>query len=127
MKTNEKIVEKYWKAFDEYNFDLAGTFMDTNAKVIWPNTQEIFKGRDNFILTQKNYPGTWKIILEKLISINEIVISVVKVTSVKNLQSFYATSFFEFKGNYIIKITEYWGEISEPPEWRINGGWSDRY
>ena len=127
MKTKEKIVEQYWKAFDEYNFDLAGTFMDTNAKVIWPNTQEIFKGRDNFILTQKNYPGTWKIILEKLISINEIVISVVKVTSVENSQSFYATSFFEFKGNYIIKITEYWGEISEPPEWRINGGWSDRY
>ncbi|MCK4339837.1 MAG: nuclear transport factor 2 family protein [Candidatus Cloacimonetes bacterium] len=127
MKTKEKIVEQYWKAFDEYNFDLAGTFMDTNAKVIWPNTQEIFKGRDNFILTQKNYPGTWKIILEKLISINEIVISVVKVTSVENSQSLYATSFFEFKGNYIIKITEYWGEISEPPEWRINGGWSDRY
>ncbi|MCK4541790.1 MAG: hypothetical protein KAU17_06100 [Spirochaetales bacterium] len=127
MKTKEKIVEQYWKAFDEYNFDLAGTFMDTNAKVIWPNTQEIFKGRDNFILTQKNYPETWKIILEKLISINEIVISVVKVTSVENLQSFYATSFFEFKRNYIIKITEYWGKISEPPEWRINGGWSDRY
>ena len=127
MKTKEKIVEQYWKAFDEYNFDLAGTFMDTNAKVIWPNTQEIFKGRDNFILTQKNYPGTWKIILEKLISINEIVISVVKVTSVENSQSFYATSFFEFKGNYIIKITEYWGEISEPPERRINGGWLDRY
>jgi len=127
MKTKEKIVEQYWKAFDEYNFDLAGTFMDTNAKVIWPNTQEIFKGRDNFILTQKNYPGTWKIILEKLISINEIVISVVKLTSVENSQSHYATSFFEFKGNYIIKITEYWGEISEPPEWRINSGWSDRY
>lgn len=127
MKTKEKIVEQYWKAFSEYNFDLARTFMDKNAKVIWPNTQEIFKGRDNFILTQKNYPGTWKIILEKLISINEIVISVVKVTSVENSQSFYATSFFEFKGDYIIKITEYWGEISEPPEWRINGGWSDRY
>jgi hypothetical protein len=127
MKTKEKIVEQYWKAFDEYNFDLAGTFMDTNAKVIWPNTQEIFKGRDNFILAQKNYPGTWKIILEKLISVNEIVISVVKVTSVENSQSFYATSFFEFKGNYIIEIIEYWGEISEPPEWRINSGWSDRY
>ena len=122
MKTKEKIVEQYWKAFDEYNFDLAGTFMDTNAKVIWPNTQEIFKGRDNFILAQKNYPGTWKIILEKLISINEIVISVVEVTSAENSQSFYATSFFEFKGNYIIEITEYWGEISEPPEWRINVG-----
>lgn len=127
METKEKIVKQYWKAFDEYNFDLAGTFMDTNVKVIWPNTQEIFKGCKNFILTQKKYPGIWKIILEKLISINEIVISVVKVTSVENSQSFYATSFFEFKGNSIIKITEYWGEISEPPDWRINAGWAERY
>jgi len=127
MEAKGKIVEQYWKAFDEYNFDLAGTFMDSNAKVIWPNTQEVFKGRDNFLLTQKNYPGTWKIILGKIISINEIVISVVKVISVDNSQSFYATSFFEFRGDYIIKITEYWGEISEPPEWRINSGWSERY
>ena len=127
MEKKEKIVKQYWKEFDEYNFDLVGTFMDTNVKVIWPNTQEIFKGYKNFILTQKKYPGIWKIILEKLISINEIVISIVKVTSVENPQSFYATSFFEFKGNSIIKITEYWGEISEPPDWRIDAGWSERY
>lgn len=127
MKTKEKIVEQYWNLFDECNFDLAGTFIDPNVKVIWPNTQEIFKGRDNFILTQKNYPGTWKIRIVKLISIDDIVLSVVKVTSIDNSQSFYATSFFEFAGDYIIKITEYWGEISEPPEWRINGGWSERY
>lgn len=78
-------------------------------------------------MTQKNYPGTWKIRIVKLISIDDIVLSVIKVTSIDNSQSFYAASFFEFTGDYIIEITEYWGEISEPSEWRINGGWSERH
>lgn len=126
MDSNGQIVKQFWEAFDTSDFDLAGSYMNENVIVIWPNTNEVFRGRDNFFLAQKNYPGIWRINLERLVSKADLIISVVRVKSEDNLQEFYATSFFEFKEGLIEKITEYWGDISEPPEWRKKGGWSER-
>jgi len=127
MVSNEQIIKKYWGFFNDEDFDAASGLMASDAVVWWPNTREVFKGKDKFILTQKKYPGKWKISLEKIFSKDDIVISVVNVEAEDKSTCFYATSFFKMKNNMICEIHEYWGDVGDPPEWRIKQGLSERY
>lgn len=127
MTSNEQIIKKYWGFFNDADFDAAGKLMVSDAVVWWPNTREVFKGKDKFILTQKEYPGKWYISLEKIFSKNDTVITVVNVTTKDKSISFYATSFFKMKNSMICEIYEYWSDVDEPPEWRIKQGLSERY
>ena len=124
---NELIIKKFWKLFNLQEFDAAGKLMDSEAVVMFPNTREIFKGRDKYIFFNKRYQGCWSISLEKIISKEEMVITVVKVESDEKFNSFYATSFFILKDNLIMEITEYWGDNGEPPKWRSDEALSERY
>jgi hypothetical protein len=127
MKSNEDIVRTFWKLFNQAKFDDAGKLLSSDCNVYWPNTKEIFKGRDKFILANKVYPGRWFIDIKKIFSMDNIVISVVRVYSKDKNISFYATSFFKFKDGLISEIEEYYGQISEPPQWRIEQGLSEKY
>jgi ketosteroid isomerase-like protein len=77
MTLNEQIIKRYWGFFNDEDFDAAGGLMVSDAVVWWPNTREVFKGKDKFILVQKKYPGKWYISLEKIFSKDDIVITVV--------------------------------------------------
>lgn len=101
--------------------------MKPQAVVYWPNTREVFRGRDNFIVVNQRYPGRWRIKLVKAAVSGKEVITVVKVSSPKGRAGHCAVSFFQFNKGLISEITEYWGDTGEPPKWRIKGGWSQRY
>lgn len=126
MKSNEHIVENFLKLFNDAQFDEAGKLFSQDCVVYWPNTREVFKGK-NFIKANKQYPGRWFIDIVQLLSSDDIVVSVVRVYSKDEEQSFYATSFFKFKDKLICEITEYWGANSEPPAWRMKDGLSEQY
>jgi predicted SnoaL-like aldol condensation-catalyzing enzyme len=124
---NEDIVKMYWNYMSNAEFDMAGTLMNENAVVWMPNTREVFKGRDFYVEFNKKYPGHWIISIEKILSIDNDVITAVKVSSKNGKESFYATSFFRINNNLIEEITEYWGENGEPPEWRLKEKLSEKY
>lgn len=127
MDEREQIVANFWEAFDRADFGTAGEMLAENAEILWPNTGELFKGRVRFIEVQKHYPGRWRISLEKVVPAQDTIVTVVRVTAEDRSMSFYATSFFEFEGGRIRKITEYWGDVGQPPEWRVRGGWAERF
>ena len=121
---NVIIVKKFWELFDAAEFKEAGNLINPIAKIRWWNTREEFN-KENFIEANSNYPGRWNISIERLESFNDLVITVVKV--VENEISFYATSFFKLEEGRIVRIDEYWGENSEPPEWRMKRSLSDLF
>lgn len=127
MSENKEIVTKFWNAFGEARFADARPLLHPNIVVYWPNTREMFKGRDRFIRANEEYPGRWVISLARLVSENDTVVSVVYVESADRAASFYATSFFTFRDGLITEITEYWSDCGEPPAWRIEKGLSERY
>lgn len=127
MNLNETIVRGFWRLFDQGNFEEAGDLMLPEAVVMWPNTREVFRGRGGFIKANAKYPGCWRISIEKLLSLNENVVSVVRVENEEKSMSFYATSFFKFDGGLIGEITEYWSENGEPPRWRLDENLSERF
>ena len=127
MNRNEEIVTRFWGLFDEAKFDEAAMLMASDARIRWCNTKELFTNRDNFILANKNYPGRWRISIEKLVSKDEMVISVVKIDAEDHSFNLYATSFFTLKNGEITEIEEYFGENGEPPAWRTEAKLAERY
>ena len=127
LNMNEDIVIKFWGFMSDAMFDGVGELIEKDANVWLPNTREVFRGRDKYIIFNKKYPGRWIITLDKIFSKDDMVISAVKVESEDKAINFYATSFFTIKNNLIHEITEYWGENNEPPIWRIEESLSERY
>jgi hypothetical protein len=127
LNSNRDVVSKFWKIFDEARYDDVAALMLPGCNVYWPNTRELFRGRDKLIDVNKRYPGRWHIDVVDIIAKDDSVVSVVKVYSHESKHSFYATSFFKFKNGLIAEMTEYWGDITEPPAWRIAEGLSEKY
>ena len=127
MSEYVEIATKFLNYFNDAEFDKAASLLRDDCVVTWPNTREIFRGKRNFIEANKNYPGRWFISIEKIYSHNDLVVSVVKVSSDESTKSFHAVSFFKFKDDFIAEIEEYWGENSDPPVWRIEKGYSTTF
>jgi len=122
-----KTVREFWQLFDEARFDDVAELLLPDCNIYWPNTRELFRGRDKLIAVNKEYPGRWHIDVLDVIVKDDLAISIVRVYSKENKHSFYATSFFKFKHDLIAEITEYWGEITAAPAWRIAKGLSETY
>lgn len=127
MDRNAEVVKKFWQIFNEARYDDVADLLMPECNVYWPNTRELFKGRDKLIDVNKRYPGRWYIDVVDVIAQGDTVVSVVRVYSKEDKQSFYATSFFKFRDGLISEITEYWGDITEAPAWRIAEGLSEKY
>ena len=124
---SKKLAERYWACMGSGQFDQAGTCMTADAHVYFPNTQEVFKGRDAFVAFNEQYPGKWSVRIEKLIVLGDTVVTAVRVDSEDGEMGFYAASFFTIRDGLIKEITEYWGENGEPPRWRQDSPYVERY
>lgn len=127
MDEKEKIVRDFWAIFDDARYDDVAPLLHSDCFVYWPNTRELFRGSRKLIDMNKYYPGRWYIEVIDVIAKNDLVISVVRVYSKEQKESFYATSFFKLKDGLIAEITEYWGNVTEAPAWRLAQGFSERY
>lgn len=124
---NSKLVKQYWTYMDGGEFHKAGTCMAGDAIVYFPNTREAFRGRDAFIAFNTHYPGKWSIGIEKMITAGDTIVTAVRVMPEDGATSFCATSFFIIHNGLIQEITEYWGENGEPPQWRQDTPYAERY
>ncbi|MBN4074573.1 MAG: hypothetical protein COA82_04000 [Alkaliphilus sp.] len=116
---SECIVKEFWKCIDEFRFDDMGMLMHENAKVNLPNTCDVFYGAKEYVEFNKKYPGQWRITVEKKCITKRTIVTAAKVTNEESGVVFYVTSFFEISDGKIKEIIEYWGDKTEPPEWRI--------
>ena len=113
-----ELILNYWDKIGNREWGEFHNFFTASATVEWPNTNELFKDICNFVRINSEYPGDWNIKIEKIIEFDNVVITITYVSSKESNTSFYAVSFFEFEGQKISKLTEYWGENGSAPEWR---------
>ena len=119
MNYKEKVIS-LWNDMDKQNWNNISIYFEKDAVINWHNTNESFNVNE-FIMANREYPGDWKIEIERLECIKNLVISVVKVQLQNdNNISFHASSFFEFNDNKIKLLNEYWGNDEEAPQWRID-------
>ena len=115
----ERLVHDLWQDIDNQAWHKLSKYFAPNAVISWPNTEECFTV-DEFVLVNSKYPGSWQISIKKLITAGATVISVTKHTQKDSSTSYHAVSFFEFEGDKIKVLDEYWGNDDEPPQWRID-------
>lgn len=118
MNYKEKVIS-LWNDMDNQNWKGVYKYFHDDSVINWNNTNERFNINE-FVRVNSEYPGDWNIEVERLECIENLVISVVKVTLEKGKLSFHAVSFFEFSGDKIRLLNEYWGDDGEAPQWRID-------
>ena len=72
-----------------------------------------------FIVANCEYPGNWDGIVERLETINDLIITVTLVYPKEENMSFYVTSFIKIKNDKIISMDEYWADNGSVPQWRL--------
>ncbi|HKX25221.1 MAG TPA: hypothetical protein VJP08_02765, partial [Actinomycetota bacterium] len=85
----------------------------------WRHTLERFRGRENVVGYNREYPEGWRIEVLRVLDMGEVVVSEVRVPF-REEAVFYVASFFEVRDGAIHRAVEYWVEEGqeEPPEWR---------
>src|SRR5262245_36199821 len=123
---NREVVERLWQLFEAREWEKAGEQLHDDFEAFWPHTGEVFRGRDNFIAMQLNFPGLgdWHIHIKRIAAQGDLIVAEVMVAHDQG-QSLVA-SFAEIKDGKIHRLTEYWVEAGseEPPEWRAR--WVER-
>lgn len=119
---NEETVRKLWSIFNSRKFSEVGDLLHDKFTCVWPQSNELIRGKDNLIAMNENYPGEWAVEIQGIFSCGETIISVVKLTFEDT--AVFATSIFEFEGKKIVRTIEYWGSTFESPEWRQR--WVDK-
>ncbi|HKX25777.1 MAG TPA: nuclear transport factor 2 family protein [Actinomycetota bacterium] len=119
MSDTAEVVRHYWDRIEARDWDGAGTLLADDVEVEWRHTLERFRGRENVVGYNREYPEGWSIEVLRVLDAGPIVVSEVRVPF-RDEAVFYVASFFEIRDGLIRRAVEYWVEAGqeEPPEWR---------
>ncbi|WP_404405884.1 nuclear transport factor 2 family protein [Pelagibacterium halotolerans] len=124
MTDGAVLASEYWRRMNTNRWALAGELFAPDFEIVWPQSGEVISTLDNFVALNENYPasGPWTFTVHRLIGSGRQAASETLVSdgSVETV----ALSFFECADDKISRLTEYWPEAFEAPEWRAQ--WVER-
>lgn len=108
----------FWQDVASQNADKLQSYFSPDAVIKWHNTNELFSVQQ-YIRANCEYPGDWSGEVEKVVLTETVAITVTRVWLSDHSKSFHAVSFFEFLGDKIHTLEEYWGDDEPAPPWRL--------
>lgn len=114
-----EILKSFWRDIAAQDAGALEQYFAPDAYICWNNTNEQFTVQE-FIVANCEYPGAWRGEIERLEIAGDTAITATRVWLLDNSLSFHATSFFEFWGDRIAVLNEYWGDDGAPPQWRLD-------
>lgn len=115
----KQIITDFLEDVVQQNSEGMKKYFAGEAFVRWHNTNEHFSVEE-YIRANCEYPGIWKGEVERIEERGDIVISVARVWSDNEAESFHVVSFFSFCEDKIVTLDEYWGDDGVAPQWRLN-------
>lgn len=109
----------FWKDILDQNPEKIRTYFKKSAYINWHNTNEHFTVEE-FIRANCEYPGNWDGKVERIVEIEDLIITTTHVFSINKSLSFHVVSFIKQKDDQIISNDEYWGDDGIPPQWRLD-------
>lgn len=109
-------VARFWRLMDAADFAAAAEMLSENYVCDWPQSRERIRGRANFIAVNGNYPGRWRIIVQRLVAEGARVATDVTLTNGERTDR--AISFFELRDGLIAHEVDYWPDPYAAPAWR---------
>lgn len=111
-------IQAFWKAVLAQNEQEIRKYFHKEAYINWHCTNEHFTV-DEFMIANCEYPGDWDGEIERIETLNDLMITVVRVYPKNQAASFHVTSFFKIKDDKIQSVDEYWADDGNAPKWRI--------
>jgi ketosteroid isomerase-like protein len=115
-RENRRLVEELWRHFDAFEFGAVAPLLHEDFVCEWPQSRERIRGRENYVAVNENYPGRWRIAIQRLVASADEVATQIRLEWDGRVEQ--AVSFFEFRDGQIVRQVDWWPEPSPAPAWR---------
>jgi len=113
--SSRSIVESFWAAMQENDWEQAAGHLTENCAVDWPCSGERVVGREDFAALQARYPtntGRWSFDVHRIVADGNVVVSEVTVTDGEQAARVVAFSILD--DGHIAHQIEYWPMPYDP-------------
>ena len=110
-------IQQFWSDVLAQRADEIREYFHADAYVNWHCSNEHFTV-DEFIRANCEYPGDWDGEVEKIVTVNDMIVTALRVYPKDRSASFHVTSFIKLKDDKITAMDEYWADDGEAPKWR---------
>lgn len=116
--TAKEVVASFWQLMGTNDFRAASTVLSEDYELLWPQSAERVRGRENFAALNEAYPaqGHWQFHVNRLVAEGGEVVSDVSVTDGVSVAR--AITFSSVRGGLIARQVEYWPDPFQAPAWR---------
>lgn len=111
-------INELWEAIIKQKADILKTFFYEDAYINWHCTNEHFTV-DEYIQANCEYPGEWHGEIERVETIEDLIILVGNIRSKDDNWALHVVSFIRTKDDKIISMDEYYGDDGQAPQWRL--------
>ena len=122
---SEVLARSYWKKVSEQKWEEAEALFHENFAAEWPQSRERFRSGKAFIQMNREYPGTHRVEVLEVLSVDSRTVTTVFINAEDTGQKVFATSWFDFSEGKILKLTEFWAEPYSAPESRKR--WAEKH
>ena len=112
-------MNEFWKAVLAQDAAELKKYFREDAYINWHCTNERFTAEE-FIIANCEYPGEWDGEIERVEVLNDLYITVVRVSPRDRSASYHVTSFVKVLDGKILSMDEYWADDGVPPQWRLD-------
>ncbi len=111
----------FWQDINMQLYDRLPQYFSPVANIFWHNSNERFNPEE-FQRVYQAYGGAWHVEVERILSCEGSIISIINAKNSKAEGLHRAVSFFEFEDGSIRTLHEYWNRIGCAPDWRHDQG-----
>lgn len=115
MTDLRKTVERFWATAQAREWDAFAETLAEDVVYTLPQTRERISGRERYVQFNREYPGDWRLRIERIVAEPGQVVTWGHFTV--RLEEMYGISFFT-GDEQITSITDFWPEPYEPPAGR---------
>lgn len=110
-----EVAREFWRLMANNDFAAVGSVLADDFVLEWPQSNELFLGRERFARLNAEYPahGRWTFTIDRVVGGQDEAVSDVCVTD--GVQHARAISFFTMADGKITRIVEFWPEPYEAP------------
>jgi ketosteroid isomerase-like protein len=117
MSNPRETVLAYWAAAQARDWDAFGDLLTEDIVYHLPQTGERIRGRPNYVQFNREYPGDWRVAVERAVGDGAHAATWTRFTVDGADQP--GISFFDLDAQgRIVQVTDFWPEPYEPPPGR---------
>ncbi len=112
------LAEQMWMSLEANDWDGLIALYGEGAELVWPQTGEVIRGKDNCLSVLTNYPGGMPTGTLRRIQASGDLATVELTVNYPDGSTWLQCTVLEVRDGKIAKETDYWAPEMEAPEWR---------